>query len=195
VGVAREIGNKQAVRVDYVYRDYRDFYGDFRDTTTGRVADSTGRQFDLVVVDNTNTIDRSYKGLSTQVSYRPSRDLQVGGNYTLSWARGNFEGEDSGSGPVRAIADDFPEYRQESWNYPVGYTNGDQRHKVRGWFNYAAPARGPWPRGRRYPATVRLSTGTTTRSRSTQHLRDQSRVPDAADLGHLLSDGPRRTAA
>jgi len=139
IGVAREIGNKGAVRVDYVYRDYRDFYGDFRNTSTGRVADETGRSYDLVVVDNTNTIDRSYKGLSAQASYRLSRDLQVGGNYTLSWAKGNFEGEDSGSGPVRASADDYPEYRQESWNYPEGYTNGDQRHKVRGWVNYNLP--------------------------------------------------------
>ncbi len=139
IGVAREIGNKGAVRLDYVYRDYRDFYGDFRDMTTGKVSDPTGRQFDLIIVNNTNTIDRSYKGLSGQASYRFTRDLQVGGNYTLSWARGNFEGEDSGSGPVRASANDFPEYREEEWNYPEGYTNGDQRHKVRAWVNYALP--------------------------------------------------------
>jgi outer membrane receptor protein involved in Fe transport len=139
IGIAREIGNKGAVRLDYVYRNYRDFYGDFRDTTTGKVTDPNGRSFDLVIVDNTNSVDRSYKGLSGQVSYRLTRDMQVGGNYTLSWARGNFEGEDSGSGPVRASANDFPEYRQESWNFPVGYTNGDQRHKLRGWFNYALP--------------------------------------------------------
>ena len=139
IGIAREIGNKGALRVDYVYRDYRDFYGDYRDMSTGKVSDPTGRVFDLVVVDNTNTIDRSYKGLSGQASYRFTPDLQVGGNYTLSWARGNFEGEDSGSGPVRASANDFPEYRREEWNYPEGYTNGDQRHKVRGWFNYALP--------------------------------------------------------
>ena len=42
-------------------------------------------------------------------------------------------------GPVRASANDFPEYREGSWNYPEGYTNGDQRHKVRGWVNYALP--------------------------------------------------------
>jgi hypothetical protein len=139
IGLAREIGNKGAFRVDYVYRDYRDFYGDFRDMSTGKVSDPTGREFDLIIVRNTNTIDRSYKGLSAQASYRANRDLQVGGNYTLSWAEGNFEGEDSGSGPVRASANDFPEYRREEWNFPVGYTNGDQRHKVRAWFNYALP--------------------------------------------------------
>lgn len=139
VGIAREIGNKGAFRVDYVYRDYRDFYGDFRDTSTGKVTDPTGRVFDLIIVDNTNSVDRSYKGLSAQASYRPTRDVQVGGNYTLSWARGNFEGEDSGSGPVRASANDFPEYRRQEWNFPVGYTNGDQRHKARGWVNYGLP--------------------------------------------------------
>jgi hypothetical protein len=139
VGLARELGTKGAVRVDYVYRNYRDFYGDFRDMSTGKVTDPTGRIFDLVVVKNTNSVDRSYKGLSGQVSYRLTRDLQLGANYTLSWAKGNFEGEDTGSGPVRASANDFPEYREQRWNFPIGYTNGDQRHKVRAWFSYALP--------------------------------------------------------
>lgn len=139
VGIARRLGAKGAMRIDYVYRDYRDFYGDFRNTGTGKVTDSTGRTYDLVVVNNTNTVDRSYKGLSTQVSYRLWPDLQLGGNYTLSWDKGNFTGEDEGSGPIRSNVDDFPEYRQASWNYPVGYNPSDQRNKVRVWASYRAP--------------------------------------------------------
>ena len=63
----------------------------------------------------------------------------VGGNYTLSKTWGNFNGENVGSGPIRATFDTFPEYRQESWNYPMGYNPGDQRHKMRAWFNYTVP--------------------------------------------------------
>ncbi len=102
-------GNRATARLDWIYREYDDFYGDFRDTTTGRVTDPTGREFDLVIVRNSNDVDRTYKGLNAQVSYRFGTDLLVGGNYTLSWARGNFTGEDTGSGPVRASVDDFPD--------------------------------------------------------------------------------------
>ena len=57
--------------------------------------------------------------------------LQVGANYTLSKMWGNANGENVGSGPIRASMDTYPEYRQESWNYPMGYNPGDQRHKLR----------------------------------------------------------------
>lgn len=139
VGVARRLGVKGAMRVDYVYRDYRDFYGDFRNTSTGKVTDSTNRTYDLVIVNNTGTVDRNYHGISSQVSYRLRSDLQLGGNYTLSWDKGNFTGENTGSGPIRATVDDFPEYRQESWNYPMGYNPSDQRHKLRLWSSYKVP--------------------------------------------------------
>lgn len=139
IGVARRLGNKGAARIDYVYRDYRDFYGDFRNPSTGKVTDQTGRTYDLVVVRNTETVDRNYHGVSAQVSYRLRSDFQLGGNYTLSWDKGNFTGEDTGSGPLRANVDDFPEYRQASWNYPMGYNPSDQRHKVRAWLSYKVP--------------------------------------------------------
>src|SRR5204862_146925 len=70
--------------------------------------------------------------------YRWAR-MQIGANYTLSKTWGNFNGENVGSGPIRASFDTFPEYRQESWNYPTGYNPGDQRHKVRTWVVYALP--------------------------------------------------------
>jgi outer membrane receptor protein involved in Fe transport len=137
VGLTRQIGSRGTARVDYLYKEFADFYGDFRDTSTGKVTDPFGRVYDLTVVRNDNLANRTYKGLSFQASYRFGRDWQVGGNYTLSWLRGNFEGENEGSGPIRFSGNDQPEYRGE-WNYPTGYLN-DQRHKVRGWFQYELP--------------------------------------------------------
>ena len=140
VGLASELGGGRATwRVDYEYRDYADIYGDFRDTTTGRVTDPTGRAYDLVVVKNTPDAVRTYKGVNANVTYRV-RAVQAGGNYTLSWARGNVAGEDAGSGPIRASLNDFPEYRNPSWNTPVGFVQNDQRHKVRAWLSYLLPA-------------------------------------------------------
>ena len=43
--------------------------------------------------------------------------VQIRANYTLSRTWGNFNGENVGSGPIRATFDTFPEYRQESWTF------------------------------------------------------------------------------
>jgi hypothetical protein len=102
----------------------------------------SAKYYDLVEVRNTNSVQRDYKGLSAQFSYRVRRDLNMGANYTLAWARGSFEGETATDGPVRASANDMPEYRSAAWNYPVGYTNGDQRQKARVWGSYALPTGG-----------------------------------------------------
>ncbi len=139
IGLARTIGSRGAWRADYIYRTFRDFYGDYRDISTGKVTDPTGRVYDLTIVRNTNAATRTYKGVNLQASYRFGTAWQVGGNYTLSWARGNFTGEDTGSGPLRFSGNDMPEYRQASWNYPTGYNPNDQRHKVRAWFSYMLP--------------------------------------------------------
>jgi hypothetical protein len=121
-----------------VHRRWADMYGDFLDLSTGRVTDATGRPFDLTLVSNTPRAKRTYDALTVDLRYRLSA-LQMGGNYTLSKSWGNFNGENVGSGPIRATIDTFPEYRQESWNYPMGYSPGDQRHKARAWLTYAVP--------------------------------------------------------
>lgn len=139
-GLARELGAKGAVRVDFVYRKYAGFYGNFVDLSTGLVTDPrTGTRFNLTVVNNTDSVERDYKGVSVQAEYRALRRLRLSGNWMLSSARGSVEGEDLTNGATRASANEYPEYREASWNYPVGYTNGDQRHKVRLWGTYDVP--------------------------------------------------------
>jgi outer membrane receptor for ferrienterochelin and colicin len=140
VGLARKLGSKGAVRVDYVYRKYYDFYGNFVNMGTGEVVDPrTGLKFNMTVVNNTDSVARDYNGVSVQFDYRLRRDLTVAGNYMLSWSKGSVEGEDATNGATRASANEYPEYRQASWNYPLGYTNGDQRHKMRIWGTWQLP--------------------------------------------------------
>ena len=104
--------------MDYVYKKFADFYGDFRDPSTGKVTDPTGRVYDLTMVSNTDMANRQYKGLVFQGSYRGIADWQLGGNYTLSWQRGNFTGEDEGSGPIRFAGNDQPEYKSGRLELP-----------------------------------------------------------------------------
>ena len=138
VGVQNQM-KRGAWRLDYVHRKSLDMYGDFLNSSTGRVTDSAGRPFDLTLVANSPQTKRTYDGLTADARYRIDR-VTIGGNYTLSKTWGNFNGENVGSGPIRSTFDTFPEYRQESWNYPMGYNPGDQRHKTRAWLSYELPA-------------------------------------------------------
>jgi outer membrane receptor for ferrienterochelin and colicin len=137
VGIGSRSGRAEW-RLDYIHRKAADLYGDFLDLSTGRVTDPTGRPFDLTLVSNTKKAKRTYDGLIVDARYRLPR-LQVGGNYTLSRSWGNANGENVGSGPIRTSMDMFPEYREERWNYPMGYNPGDQRHNTRIWFSYEVP--------------------------------------------------------
>jgi outer membrane receptor for ferrienterochelin and colicin len=148
VGATRRLGNRGLVRVDGIYRKFQDFYSQRADLSTGKVNDSilsqfglvpTGRLFDLRVTENTNKLERNYKGINTQINYRINERLDVGGNYTLSHAKGNFDGETGPNGPVSGNLDFYPEYKQQSWTAPVGDLAVDSRHKLRAWFNWNAP--------------------------------------------------------
>lgn len=139
-GVAHELASRGSLRADFIYRKFGGIYGDFVNMSTGVVTDPrTGQQFNLDVVNNTNRVERDYKGVSTQFTYRPLRSLLMSGNWMLSWSRGNVEAEDATNIVVRASADQYPEYRQPAWNSPIGYLNGDQRHKIRIWGSYDLP--------------------------------------------------------
>ncbi len=138
-GISRLIGSRGALRADFTYRDYRDFYVQRTDLTTGRVSDAEGRQYDLTLIENTNLLDRQYAGLALQATYRFGRRIDAGANYTLSRTWGNVDGETISAGPVANTALQYPEYTEASWNYPVGDLSVDQRHRARLWANYTVP--------------------------------------------------------
>jgi hypothetical protein len=149
-GLARELGMHGTLRVDYVYRKYQDMYGSYIDTTTGRVTDPTGRTYDAELIKNTPDARRWYHAVTAAGNYRITDRVVVGGNYTLSYGKGNNDGENVGSGPIMAGINDFPEYRQQSWNWPDGYMMNDQRHKARlyaTWMMPVPPALGSFTLG------------------------------------------------
>ena len=60
----------------------------------------------------------------------------LGGNYTLSRAYGNVEGETVNGGPSGASLHHYPEYRRPEWHDPQGDLTIHQRHRARGWATY-----------------------------------------------------------
>jgi Carboxypeptidase regulatory-like domain/TonB dependent receptor len=136
-GLSRTMGARASVRVDGVFRDYRNLYSQRTDLTTGRVSDVAGIAFDRTFVENTDDMRRRYVALMAQGSYAGNR-FALGGNYTLSRAYGNVEAE-TANGPSGASINHYPEYRRAEWNYPDGDLSIDQRHRARGWATYSVP--------------------------------------------------------
>jgi hypothetical protein len=138
-GLSRTIGTRGAARIDYVFREYKNFYALRTDMSTGRVFDNLGNPFDLSVIENTNTTERRYWGVVSQASYNFTDHISVGGNYTLSHSYGNLEGETIAGGPSGASVGSYPEYKRMSWNAPWGDLLIDQRHRGRLWGTYVMP--------------------------------------------------------
>ena len=153
-GISRQFG-RAVVRVDTTYRTFADFYIARTDLSTGRVTDDRpfapatvrGRQFDLTLIENDREglLSRQYAGMTVQGQSRFGPRLEFGGNYTLSRLWGNIDGEAALFGGIStdsAMPVQYPEYREERWNYPTGNLAGDQRHRARLWVNYEVPRTG-----------------------------------------------------
>jgi outer membrane receptor protein involved in Fe transport len=136
LGATKRLGTKGLIRADLVYKDWTDFYGTKTDLTTGKTPTSSGLA-DVGVLGNfAPGIKRTYKGIHTAFRYRINDRLNVAVNYTLSQTEGNFNGETGPSGPISAGTAQYPEYKQLSWNSPVGDLRVDARHKLHAWAIY-----------------------------------------------------------
>jgi hypothetical protein len=139
IGLQGNVGARASYRVDFVRREFGDFYALQLDKSTGTVTDQFGNKFDVQLVTNTNDLERNYTALQSQFQVRPFAALVVGASWTWSHTLGNFNGETTGSGAVRGLPDFYPEYTQASWGLPRGDLLTDQRHRVRAYATYELP--------------------------------------------------------
>ncbi len=132
IGAIKRLGGRGMVRFDYVHRTFESFYATITDLTTGFVTDPAGAEIDRAMITNapSGALNRKYDGFHFSGAYRFTDRLQLGGNYTLSYAKGNLVGETDVNGPI-TIDLSYPEYWQKSWNQPTGYLLSDQRHRLR----------------------------------------------------------------
>jgi len=146
-GVTRQLGRRGSIRLEGLYRRFLNFYATRRDTTTGKVVDPAGTTVDVMVITNAaSNVKRSYRGLLTQLTFRPVDRVQISAAYTLSSTFGNVDGEDANVGPSMVTITDYPEYRDVRWSAPVGPLAIDQRHRLRLWATWDLKA--PSPAGR-----------------------------------------------
>ena len=77
LGARRQLGSRAAIRADYVFRNFRDFYSARVDASTGSVTDTFGNRSDLQIYENTNNLKRRYQGVTVSGTYRVSGRTDV----------------------------------------------------------------------------------------------------------------------
>ncbi|MGZ8796229.1 MAG: TonB-dependent receptor [Thermoanaerobaculia bacterium] len=140
LGYGAQVGRHAYARLDYVHRDWKDFYGARIDQSTPQATDLLSITHDLNVPFNTNDIKRQYQALQFQSGLNFGR-VTGGVNYTYSKLRGNDEGENSLSGTVfqAPLNSYYPEFNGYANRLPIGYLRADQRHRGRVWLGYSQP--------------------------------------------------------
>jgi len=138
IGVSYRLGNRGVIRADYVYRDYGDFYATDYSPNRQVTDDIVGLiSVDLGLIENLNQgLKRTYNGLQTRFDYRIGSKWNLGANYTYSTTKGNVVGESAGSGPGTSGLLAYPEYKEASWNTPMGLLSTDQTHKFNAWVSW-----------------------------------------------------------
>lgn len=140
VGLGSQIGTKGFIRLDYIDKKWGDFYSvETRPHDTIANPFLAGELLDIKTTTNTDGIERTYKAIQTQASYRPLQRLNLGLSYTWSEAKGNEIGENTGSGPVASAPFSYREYKAFAQNNPVGFLPNDQTHRARLWASWDQP--------------------------------------------------------
>jgi hypothetical protein len=137
IGAGFQLTPNAYVRLDWINREWGNFYTSITDLTTGQVPTPLGPA-DLQIVTNSDFFERSYDALQVQAQWRLGQRFNLGGNYTWSELTGNSVGEGAGTGPVTDTRL-RPEYTGFVQNAPVGYLPADQRHKARAWVSFDQP--------------------------------------------------------
>ena len=187
-GVNRQFGSRAALRADFVYRDFRDFYSQRTDLSTGQAIDNrpdapaqvAGRTYDLSLIENTNVYNRQYAGSTAQATARFNSTIDAGVTYTLSRAWGNVDGENVASGPL--INDLLSTQVQTGGLVRSVRRPFDRSTPSAPWANVGVP----WVAGLTVSVLQALESGVTRRCRVERQWRrrrevgHQSRLPDSA---------------
>jgi hypothetical protein len=138
--------NTGSVTLTYTQREFKDLLDDFvgdqvvngSPYTTVDDPKGSGASFDFdnEVWANCSTCSRDYDAISAAIDYRPSAKWDIGGNYTYSRTRGNYEGEGRNTPSSGSIIGNYPRSVDQATAFPFGYTDDDIRHRLRLWGDY-----------------------------------------------------------
>jgi outer membrane receptor protein involved in Fe transport len=143
--------NRGFVRLDYITREWKNFYDIALNLDTGRITLPSGAVVDVgLVTNNDEYLERNYNAIELQTQFRPIARLSLGTNYTWSRLESNSAGESSGGGPFSFGSPHIYKPEYYDWpgreNAPVGPADlEDQTHRLRAWASFDVPSRiGNW---------------------------------------------------
>ncbi|CAM2065443.1 TonB-dependent receptor [Sulfidibacter corallicola] len=171
IGYSTRFSSKGYFKVNYINRDYDDFY-------TGLTNLDVNAQFNngvdiQLMVNDPGFYSREYHGIQLQGEYKVSDNLVVAGNYTWSQTYGNINGETRGAGSVLTTSvSQYPEINGFEARAPHGPLNTDVRHISRVWATYNIPL-----------SFGNLNLTALQRYRSGQHYEATGIVPTSAAYG------------
>lgn len=142
--------NTGTLTVTYTNRQYRDLLTDFIGqnahpelpageatvTVTDPLGSAVTNTLDKTIWDNSSLAARDYTAVTATWDYRPSARWNIGGNWTYSTTRGNYEGEGRNTPSSGSIIGTYPKSVNEQAAIPYGYLSDDIRHRVRAWGSY-----------------------------------------------------------
>jgi len=140
VGYATQFTNNAWAKIDYIHRDWKDFYATRVVQGGPKATTPLNIPVDLAEIVNTDEMTRKYQAIQLQAGWRPQR-WNFGANYTYSKLKGNDEGENAGSGPITnlPLSNYYTEFLGYENRLPEGPLAGDQRHRARIWAGYDVP--------------------------------------------------------
>ncbi|HEV8432834.1 MAG TPA: carboxypeptidase regulatory-like domain-containing protein [Thermoanaerobaculia bacterium] len=137
-GFGHLFSNNAFAKVDFIKRDWHDFYALKITKDTGQITAPNGTVNDLaVLVNDDSTIKRTYRAAQLTFGWSP-RNWSVGGGYTFSKLRGNdgTEADGTATSPSTPYHIYYPEFLDYANRQPVGYLLGDVTHRARVWTGY-----------------------------------------------------------
>lgn len=134
LGYSTRFGSKGYLKVNYVHREFEDFYTGLTNLDIGKTANGADLE---VLTNDPGFYEREYDGIQVQGQYKFGEDFFVGGNYTWAQLTGNITGETGGSGSITSTSlGRYPEYNNYENRDPSGYILGDIRHTANLWASY-----------------------------------------------------------
>jgi outer membrane receptor protein involved in Fe transport len=127
--------NSGTFTLTYTKREYRDLLSGFRGgqgivTVVDPFGSGVSSDFDLTVWKNSDEAKRDYDAITATFDWRPSAVWNLGGNYTISDAKGNYEGEGRNTPASGSVIGFYPNSVNKQMAYPYGFLSTDIRHRV-----------------------------------------------------------------
>lgn len=135
LGYSTRFGSRGYLKVNYINREFDDFYVGLTNLDIGRTA--SGADLEVLTNDPDNFYTREYDSVQLQGQWKFTDNFFVGGNWTWAQLTGNITGETGGSGSITSTSlGRYPEFNNYPNREPIGYILGDIRNTGNIWLSY-----------------------------------------------------------